>query len=187
MSGEIILNLLFIMISKSKKQQILKELIDNFSKQKAVIFTDFTGVKTKELEKLRKELKKEGMQYQVAKKTLIDLALEKCGIKDVKAEELSGQIGIVFSYQDEVLPAKTVYEFCKNNENMKILKGIIDKKVVEKEEIEKLAKLPSKQELLAKLIDSFSSPLYGLIYSLQSSLQGLIFVLSYRSGKANHE
>jgi len=176
------------MISKQEKQQILKDLTDNFSKQKAVIFTDFTGLKTSHLEKLRRELKKENMRYLVAKKTLIDLALKKCDINDLKTEELSGQIGIVFSYNDEILPAKTIYKFCKENENMKILKGIIDKKVVEKEEIEKLAKLPSKQELLAQLVNGFSSPLYGLVYSLQGNLQRLIYVLSnINQGMANHE
>ncbi len=165
------------MITKDKKKEILESLADKFSRQKSVVFFDYTGLKVNESEELRNELRKEGIDCQITRKTLIDLALEKAGLKDIKIKGVPGQIGLIFGYQDEVLPAKILYDFSKKNENVKLLSGLIEGDFLANEAILELAKLPSKQELLAKLVGSVSSPLFGLHNALQGNLTKLVYLL----------
>lgn len=165
------------MIPKDKKQQIIQDLIDKFSKQKAVIFTDYTGLTVVQLSELRKKLRTEGMDYQVAKKTLIDLALEKAGLKKVKTKDLQGQIGLVFGYRDEIKPAKILYQFSQANKAMKILSGLIKGEYLESQAIKALAELPAREELIAQLVGTISAPLAGLLNSLEYNLRGLVYIL----------
>jgi len=165
------------MITKDKKQQIIKDLIDKLSRQKAVIFTDYTGLKVVQLEELRKKLREQGIDYLVVKKTLIDLALEKAGLKKVKTKNLEGQIGLIFGYEDEVKPAKILYQFSQTNEAMKILSGFINGEYLESQAITGLAELPSREELLVQLVGAISWPMAGLVNSLEYNLKGLVCVL----------
>jgi len=162
------------MITKKQKQEIIKDLADKLSRQKAVIFSDYTGLKVNQVQELRQQLREKEIDYQVAKKNLIDLALKQAGFKKIKAKELTGQLALVFGYKDEVLPANILYNFSKENESLKILAGLINGEYLEKEGIISLAKLPSRQELLAKLVGSISAPLSGLTSTLQGNLIKLV-------------
>lgn len=169
------------MITKAKKKEIVRELADRLSRQKTAVFFDYTGLKVNQFQKLRDKLREQGIDCQVSKKTLIDLALAEAGIKDVKAKGMEGQIGLILGYQDEVAPAKALYDFSKENENLKILSGLVNGEYLGNEAILNLAQLPSKQELLAKLVGGVSSPLYGFNNALRYNLQKLIFILkSYK-------
>ncbi len=162
------------MITKEKKKEIIQDLIDKLSRQKSVVFFDYTGLKVNQSQELRSKLRQEEIDCQISKKTLIDLALEKAGLKDIKVKELAGQIGLVFGYKDEILPAKILYDFSKENKDLKIISGLIDGQFLGNEAVLELAKLPSKQELLSKLIGSISSPVLGLHNTLQGNLSKLI-------------
>jgi len=162
------------MISKEKKQEIIKNLADKLARQKTVIFSDHTGLKVNQVQDLRQQLREEKVDYQVAKKTLIDLAFKKAGFDKIKIKELHGQIALVFGYQDEIWPAKILYNFSRENKSLKILAGLVNGEYLEEEAIISLAKLPSKQELLAKLVGSVSAPLSGLINVLQGNLIKLV-------------
>jgi len=163
--------------SKEQKKLILKGLNERIKKQTTMIIVDFTGLKAVESFDLRESLKKVNAELKVAKKTLIQLALKNNNLdKDIR--EMSGEIGLVFGYQDEILPAKAVYDFSKKNEKLKILGGFFENKFQEKEKFIELAKLPSKEELLGKLVGSISSPITGFVRSLQYNLKGLIFALN---------
>ena len=164
------------MITKEKKQEIIKDLADKFSRQKSVVFFDYTGLKVNQAQKLRGKLREEEIDCQASKKTLIGLALKKAGLKGIDAKNLPGQIGLVFGYKDEVMPAKILYDFSKENENIKILSGFAQEEYLENEAIMGLAKLPSKQELLSRLVGSVSSPLSGLVNVLRGNLRGLIHI-----------
>lgn len=164
------------MISKEKKQSILKDLADKLSRQQIVIFSDYSGLKVNQLGELRRQLKENGVDYQVAKKTLIDLALAKAGLNKVKAKELSGQIGLAFGYQDEVLPAKILYNFAQNNESLEMLAGLSDGQCLDSQALIKLAKLPSREELTAQFVGGLAAPLTGLINVLQGNLRKLTII-----------
>ena len=166
------------MQTKQQKETIVKELTDKLSKIKSVVFADYTGLTVTKLTKLRRDLRKQGVDIQVAKKTLIDLSLKKAGITDTDAKKMPGQLAVVMSYEDEVAPAKIVYGFSRKEERLKILGGILNNIFIDKDGVVGLAKLPSRAELLAKAVGSIAAPLRGMVTVLQGNLSGLVRVLS---------
>ncbi len=164
-------------LTKKQKQKILIDLEEKIAKQKAMIFVDFSGLKVKDLYNLRKKLKEVGNELKVTKKTLIEIAFKKTKI-EFDRKNLSGQAALVFGYKDEILPAKIVYQFSFDHSNLKILGGFIENKFRSTEEIIALAQLPSKEELLAKLVGSIKAPISNLVNVLQGNIKGLIFVLA---------
>ncbi len=167
------------MITKERKKEIISDLVDKLKKQKAIVFFDYTGLKVNQFQDLRGRFKEQGIDCQVVKKTLIDLILGKAGLEiPDKIKKTPGQVALVLGYQDEIIPAKILYEFAKENEEVKILAGIVQGDYLKNEAIINLAKLPSKQELFAKLIGSISAPAYGLVNTLRGNLRKLVFVLS---------
>ncbi len=163
--------------SKEQKKRILEELKENISKQKTLVFIDFTGLKMEDMFGLRKKLKKADAQLKVAKKTLIQLALKQSGLKtDVK--KIKGEFGLVFGYKDEISPVKVVHEFSRENPCLKILGGFFENEFKEAEDFIALAQLPSKQELLARLSGSLAAPVVNLVRALQYNLKGLVYILS---------
>jgi len=165
------------MITKEKKKEIIEDLADKLSRQKSVVFFDYTGLKVNQVQELREKLREEEIDCLASKKTLISLALKKAGLEGADARNFLGQISLVLGYKDEVLPAKILYDFSKENKNLKILSGFVQGEYLENEAIISLAKLPSKQELLAQLVGSVKSPLSGLVNALQGNLSGFINIL----------
>ena len=150
------------MITKEQKKEITTSLINKLSRQKAVVFFNYTGLKVNDFQELRSKLREQEIECQAYKKTLVDLSLEKADLKGLKVKNLPGQIALVFGYNDEVLPAKILYDFSKENEEVKILSGFVQGEYLEQTAIESLAKLPSRQELLSKAISSMMSPISNL-------------------------
>lgn len=165
--------------TKSQKAKLLEELKEKIKKQKIMILVDYTGLKVKDLFGLRKKLKSVNAQLKIEKKTLLNLVLKDYDIDFSKnIEQFKTQIAVIFGFEDPLLPAKTLYQFSLGNPNLKILTGYFEKEVREKEEIITLAQLPTKEELLAKLVGSVSSPISNFINVLEANIKGLIFVLS---------
>ncbi|UMX48361.1 MAG: 50S ribosomal protein L10 [Candidatus Nealsonbacteria bacterium DGGOD1a] len=164
-------------VSKTKKQEIVKELGDKLGRQKAVVFADFTGLKVKDLAGLKAKLRENGAEFKVAKKTLMKVAFKEKGI-NIDPKTLAGEIALVMGYNDETAPAKTVYEFSRTNQNIKILGGLLEKNALTLEQVLNLAKLPSKQELYAKLVGTMSAPSRNFAGVLQGNIRGLVTVLS---------
>jgi large subunit ribosomal protein L10 len=164
-------------ISKAKKIEIVKSLGEKVARQKAMVFADFTGLKVKDLNDLKKKLRENGAEFKVAKKTLMTLVFKDKGIAtDVK--KMAGEVALIFGYSDEVSPAKVVYEFSKTNKNIKILCGYLENKEIALEQVVALAQIPSRQQLLANMVGSLSSPARNFAYVLQANLTGLARVLS---------
>lgn len=163
--------------TKAQKQKVLEDLGEKIAKQKAVVFVDFTGLKVKNLSNLRKKIKAGGDDLKIAKKTLFGIAFKKAGF-EFDSKKLKGEIALVFGYKDEISPARIVYQFSKGNQNLKILGGLMENKFFEAEKIIELAQLPSKEELLAKLVGGLSAPISNLVYALNYNLKGLIYLLT---------
>lgn len=164
-------------ISKNKKKEIIEELKEKLAKQKSLVFVDFTGVKVKDLSLFRKRLKEGDNELRVAKKTLAQIVFKEKGIK-VDVKKLKGEIGFIFGYNDEVSSAKKAWQFSKENQNLKILGGVIGDEVFDFEKMTAIAQLPSKEELLAKLVGSINAPVSNFVYALNYNIKGLVQVLS---------
>ncbi|MFH1181150.1 MAG: 50S ribosomal protein L10 [bacterium] len=164
-------------ITKDKKKKIVEDLKDKISRQKVMVFTDFTGTKAKDLLGLRKKIREEGGDLKVAKKTLAQLALKDKNF-GVDIKNMKGEIAFVFGFTDEVSPARALWQFSEKNPGLKIVGGILENKFIEAEKVLELAKLPAKEILLAKLASSIKSPVSNFVYVLEANIKGLINVLA---------
>ncbi|OGI16530.1 MAG: 50S ribosomal protein L10 [Candidatus Moranbacteria bacterium RIFCSPHIGHO2_02_FULL_40_12b] len=170
------------MLTKSQKREIIEKLAEDIKNSKSVVFVDFKGLKVNDTRALKKDLRNSGASLKVAKKTLINLALEKAGVK-IDARLMEGQIALAVSDADETSPAKIIDGFSKKNKNIKILAGLLGSKIMKLEEIEALAKLPSKEELLAKLVGTLNAPISGFVNVLAGNLRGLVQALNAMAEK----
>lgn len=163
--------------TKEQKQQILENLKDKLGKSKSVVFSSDNGATVQTIEELRQELRKNGAEYMVAKKTLLKMAT-----KDVEGEnqvnDLTGSVGLTFSYEDEVAGANIVNKFAKGNEAIELSGGILEGSFIMPDMVKRLANLPSKEELLAKLVGSLNSPLSGMVGVLSGVPRSFVGVLS---------
>lgn len=164
------------MLTRSQKEEVVKDLTEKIKASKSIVFADYSGVKTNDINELKSRLKKEGTNLRVIKKKLVDLSLKNAKI-EVDIKSLPGQLAITISDNDEVAPARVLSKFAKENENLKILGGVLGVKGMSAKEVNDLAKLPSKEEMLAKLVGTLNAPLAGLVNVLSGNTRGLVTVL----------
>lgn len=165
------------MLTKKQKKELVRDLAERISNSKSAVLCDYKGLTVAEISQLRRALREVGAEMKVSKKTLIEIALKKVGI-EMDIRRLEGQVGIVYGGEDEVSGAKTVYDFSKETDNLKILKGTLEKKELSDKEIIALAKLPSREELLARIVGSIKAPVSGLVNVLEGNLRGLVYALN---------
>lgn len=170
------------MLNKAQKSKIIEDIADKFRRQKVAIFSDFHGVSVAKISALRRLLKKGDAEYKVAKKTLLDLALEAGGLA-TKTKELKGEIGVAFGYDDEAIPVKLLAKFSKENQTFKILGGILSGRVLSAAEVLALSRLPSREVLLGQLAGTFQSPIRGLAAVLGGNIRNLVVVINKIKGK----
>jgi large subunit ribosomal protein L10 len=164
-------------LTREKKEKIVEEFEKNVDQQKIIIFAGFKGIKNKNLSILRKDLKSVSSRITIAKKTLMKLAFKKKKI-DLDESFLKGETAIIFGFNDEISPAKKVYQFSKDNPEVEIMGGFLDGSFKTSEEILELAKLASREELLSRLVGSLQAPTRNLAVVLQGNIKGLMNVLS---------
>jgi large subunit ribosomal protein L10 len=163
-------------MSREDKAKVVEELKGKFSRSKSFFLTDFRGLNVEEITGLRKDLRIKGVDYRVAKNTLIRLAAKGLSLDSV-IEHLEGSTGIAFSYEDPVTPAKVLYELNKKLNKPKIKIFWVEGKFFKGEELEKLAKLPPKEILYAQIIASLDSGMRNLIGSLDGILREFVGTL----------
>ena len=146
-------------LTREQKQKSLASIKANIARQKSVIFADFSKVNSKDLFSLRKQLKEAGCNLKIAKKTLVRIAFGQSNISfwNKIAPHIPGQLALVFGMEDEVAPARISHKFTKTSENFKILGGIFEGRFIDRERALVLANLPSRNELLGRLLGSISS------------------------------
>ena len=161
----------------ARKENAVHELRERLAASQNLFLTDFQGLTVEEITKLRGELRKDGSTYAVVKNTLFKIA---AGEELSKAldEFLAGPTGIVFAGSDPVAPAKAIKQFADDSKKLGIKAGYVDGKFVDAKQVEALASLPPKAELIAKLVGSLSSPLRGLVTVLSGNQSGLVRVLN---------
>lgn len=170
--------------TRAQKEEILDELSEKFSRIKSAVFTSVSGYTMDDANALRQKGRTQGVEVVVAKKTLLTRTLEKNGFT-VPESELVGSILTTMGYQDEIAPSKLMAAFSKDRESMKVIGGLLEGKFVGADAIKQLATLPSREELLSKLVGSLNAPVSGFVNVLAGNLRGLVQVLnSIKEAKA---
>lgn len=153
-------------MANSKKTEAVKMLKEKIEKAQSIVLVDYKGIKVSEDTKLRKAAREAGVEYLVAKNRMFKIALKEAGVEDNFDEVLEGTTSFAFGYEDAVAPAKVMYEFSKDKEIFNIKAGLLEGKRVEVAEIEKLAKLPSREGLLGQIAGSMLSIITQLAYAV---------------------
>lgn len=160
--------------TREQKAKILDQLVEKFTKAKSIIFSDYRGLHVKDIEKLRRNLRKDDIDYTVSKKTLMNLAAQKAGLPEIPNDIFSGPCGAAFSYKDEVAPARIIKDFAKENENLKLLGGIMEGRVLSLSETKELSMLPPYEQLVAKFVGCLQGPIYGLYGTLHGVMRKFV-------------
>ena len=161
------------MATKEFKNEKIEYYKKQFENAKVAVVADYRGLSVEEITELRRNLQKEQSDFTVTKNTLFKVASKGSNF-EVIAELMQGPTAIAFGYGDEVAAAKVLAKFIKENKKGEILGAVLDGKVLSKEEAAKLATMPSKEELYAKILGSINSPASGLVYSVNGVMSALV-------------
>lgn len=163
--------------TRAEKAQIIEDLSGKLGSMKTAVFTSVSGYTMDDANALREKGQEAGVEILIAKKTLLVRALEKNGFEVSKAD-LSGSILTTFGYDDEVAAAKLMAEFAKDREEITIVGGILEGQFVGTDAVQQLATLPSKEELLAKVVGSINAPVSGFVNVLAGNLRQFVYALN---------
>ncbi|HEV3155067.1 MAG TPA: 50S ribosomal protein L10 [Candidatus Baltobacteraceae bacterium] len=161
----------------AKKEAAIGELKDRLANAGNLFFTNYAGLTVEEITRLRDELRKDGSTYAVAKNTLFSIAAGEDLAKQLE-QYLHGPTAIVFAGNDPVAPAKAIKKFSDDVKQIEVKAAYIEGRVVGSDQVKALAALPSREELIAKMVGSIASPLRGLVTVLSGNQSGLVRVLN---------
>lgn len=149
------------------KEAKVAEIKEKLEKAQAIVLADYQGLTVEEDTALRKSLREAGVEYKVYKNNLVTLAAKELGMEGLD-EYLEGPVSIAFGYEDATAPARVLHTFAKDHKKIELKAGMVEGTLYNKEEVEKLATIPSKEVLIAKLLGSFKAPLSNVAYLLNA-------------------
>jgi len=154
-------------LTRAQKQEEVVKLADQFGRAKAAVFAVYRGLSVREMTELRKMMREQGIEFKVVKTSLVRRALNEVKLP-LPAENVFAQpVAVAFSYEDEILPAKLLAQAAKSAERLSIVAGIIGGALVDRSYLQRLASLPSREELVARMIGTLSNLPRRLVGSLQ--------------------
>ena len=154
-------------ITKDKKKEIYEKVEGAVNSAKSVVFVNFHGLPVADSTNVRRDLKANGVNFMVAKKTITKIVLEKKGIEGTMPP-LDGELGLAYG-EDLIAPAREVYGFQKKFEDkLSILGGIFEGKFMNKEEMMSIATIPPLQTLYAQFVNLINSPIQGMVIALNA-------------------
>ena len=159
----------------ARKEAAIGNLAEKLAAAKSLFLTDYTGLTVAEITRLRSELRKDGNSYSVVKNTLFRIAGGELATRFESV--LTGPTGVVFAGADPVAPAKALKTFSDTVKRVAVKAAYIDGQIVDAQQVEQLAKLPPKSELIAMLVGTLVNPIRGLVTVLSGNQSGLVRVL----------
>ena len=150
-----------------QKKQVVAELTDTLNAACAGVVVNYKGITVAEDTKLRRDLREAGVKYAVVKNTLLNLAVKNAGL-DAIADVLSDTTAIATSADDYVVAARILSKFADTSKTFTVKSGFIDKEVIGIEKIASLAKLPSREILLATVCNVFNAPIASFARAIQA-------------------
>ncbi len=164
-------------ISKTKKEEVVKNLKELFNNSNIAIFTDFSGMDVTTITVLRSNIRDVDGRFVVAKKSLIKIALNDSKVNSLDIKAMDGEIAIAFSEGDATVLAKIIHTFAKETEKPSIISAIMNEDLLAREEVVVLATLPSRDELLARMVSSMNAPISNFVHVLNGNIIGFVRVL----------
>lgn len=162
--------------NRQKKEQIVAKLSEKIKKANALVFANYQGMTHQQMEELKKALKAVNAELVVAKNSLLNLALKNSEAKPAE-NQLKEPTATLFAYSDPIAAVKELFKTIKKI-NLPIVKfGILEKKILTGEDVNRLSTIPPREVLIAQLVGGMKSPIYGLHRALNWNLQKLVMTL----------
>ena len=164
------------MLNLAQKKELVGDLNRKFEEKKILILVDYKGLNVPKMTELRAKLRDAGVEFLVAKNTLLSRAAEGTDVELVR-DILSGPNAIAMSYEDPVNAAKVLSEFAKDNDKLEIKAGVLSGKVLSINDIKALANLPSRDVLLATVLAAMNAVPTSLVRALSNVPERLLYAL----------
>jgi large subunit ribosomal protein L10 len=162
---------------RKEKERVVEELRESLQGTTITILSDYRGLSVAEMTSLRNQLRQASVNYRVVKNTLIRLALKETDLEPL-IDQIDGPTAVAFSRDDPISPAKVLGDFSKNQPKLEIKGGMVEGKIVDSEGVKQLAQIPSREELLGKLVSLLHVGPTRLVTVLSANLQNLLQVLN---------
>ena len=151
----------------AKKQQEVNEVVEKMNAANSLVVVDYLGLSVAEVTELRKQLREAGVEFKVIKNTIMRRALDSQEL-EYHEEVFQGPTAVAFGMEDAVAPAKILSDFAKKAEALELKGGILEGKVLSKEEIQQIAKLPNREGLLSMLLSVLQAPVRNVAYAFKA-------------------
>lgn len=163
-------------LTKQAKNDVVKEVAELLASSKMTVVATYKGTTVKAMQQLRRDARGNGTKVQVVKNRLVIKAMQQIdALKDVDTSSLNGQLLYAFNSEDEVAPASALNAFAKQNPSIEFVGAITaEGKFISAEEVKALAGLPTKNELIAQVVATLTSPLNDVVSGLSGNLHGLL-------------
>ena len=150
--------------NRELKEQAVAEIIEKIQNAESITLVSYSGLTVAQVTELRKQCREKDVQYCVLKNRLVKLALQEKGIEGMD-DMLNGPNAFVFSMKDAVSGPKVVSDFIEKNklQSLKVVGGVFEGKAADVATMQALAKMPSREELLATIVGCLQSPISGLV------------------------
>ncbi|MDO5707136.1 MAG: 50S ribosomal protein L10 [Andreesenia angusta] len=151
------------------KQNIVSEIAEKLDKATSCVVVDYKGLTVAEVTELRNKFREADVEYKVLKNTLVRRAAKQINkMEEFNDEKLVGTNAFAISYDDAVAPAKVVKDFAKEHPNLEFKMGYVEGEFYDAANLESLASIPSREELIAKLLGSLKAPISNFAYLLDA-------------------
>jgi large subunit ribosomal protein L10 len=144
------------MMNKEQKKNYISKMETQFQNNEAILVTHYQGLTMTQLDELRSQMREHGIKFQITKNRITKLAIEKTKCKDL-SNLFSGATAVAFS-NDAIITARILSKFAKDNENLKLLGGIMGEEVLDQAGVQNVANLPTLDEARAKIVGILATP-----------------------------
>jgi large subunit ribosomal protein L10 len=149
------------MLTKDQKKNYISEITTQFENSKAVMVTHYQGLTMTQLDELRAKMREHGIIFKITKNRITKLALEKTKCKDL-SNLFTGPTAVAFG-DDAIMSARILSKFAKDNENLKLIGGIMDNEVLDQAGVQNVASLPTLDEARANIVGILNAPASKLV------------------------
>jgi large subunit ribosomal protein L10 len=172
-------------MKKAEKVDLVKNLTTEIKDAKSVFLVNYSGLNVKAQQELKSRLNAVNGHMVVVKNTLLKRAIQASKITDteIKDDILTGQTALVIASDDPIAPIQALGKFAKENDMLKFKVGVVEGGFQDSESLLKLSTLPGRDALLGQVLGSLMGNLYGLVGTLQSPLQALVYTLDQKAKK----
>lgn len=163
-------------MNRDDKAQAISEFAEGIGKATNAFLIDFKGITVPQVTELRKQVRESGSDYVVVKNTLALIAVKDSPLKALSAQ-FTGMTAVAYNATDAVALAKALTKFAKDVPAVQFKGALLNGQAVPASEIQNIANLPTREELVAKLLFLMQSPIRGLVTVLQANIRNLAVVL----------